>query len=171
MAHGPGVKERNRGMVFRMTEIAENENPREYASQAVEDLRHLLLAGGQAERDPRREHFYNLEGDNSAYYIHISPITGNVILLAKWSRQPSDCYIAIGAYGRVDDPWNVGFPAPLHLVNLLFFCILQDTDLPVYSSNRPGDSICPESCANLGFLPGRFAVYFRVRSRLGVPSS
>jgi hypothetical protein len=80
-------------MVFRMTKVADIENPREYSSHTVEDLRQLLLAGGQAERDPRREHFYNLEGDKSAYYIHISPITGNVMLLAKWSRQPSDCYV------------------------------------------------------------------------------
>lgn len=80
-------------MKFRMTEIGKIENPRDYAAHAVEDLRHLLLAGGQAERDPRREHFINLEGETSAYYIHISPITGNVMLLAKWSRQPSNCYV------------------------------------------------------------------------------
>ena len=83
-------------MAFRMRKIANIENPREYAADAVEDLRHLLLAGGQAERDPRREHFYNVEGDKSAYYIHVSPITGNVILLAKWSRQTSDCYFTAG---------------------------------------------------------------------------
>ena len=79
-------------MLLRMSERARIENPRQYAGHAVEDLRLLLLAGGQAERDPRREHFYNLESDNSTYYIHISPITGNVMLLARWARQPSDCY-------------------------------------------------------------------------------
>ena len=81
-------------MVFRMTEVANIENPREYMPGEVEDLRHLLLAGTQAQRDPRREHFYNLEGGNSAYYIHVSPITGRVMLLAKWSNQPSACYAA-----------------------------------------------------------------------------
>jgi hypothetical protein len=90
--HGPGAEERNRSMIFRMTEVANIENPREYAFKEIEDLRHLLLAGGQAERDPRRNHFYNLEGDKGAYYIHISPISGKVMLLAKWSRQTSDCY-------------------------------------------------------------------------------
>jgi hypothetical protein len=79
-------------MLFQMTKVAHIENPREYTAQEVEDLRHLLMAGGQAERDPRREHFYNFEGDRGTYYIHISPVTGNVILLAKWSRQHSDCY-------------------------------------------------------------------------------
>ena len=77
-------------MVFRMTEGAQIENPRQYAPQAVEALRHLLLAGGQAERDPRRAGFYDLEGNEGVYYIHISPVTGNVVLLARWSRQPSD---------------------------------------------------------------------------------
>lgn len=81
-------------MEFRMTEVTNIENPREYASGEVEDLRHLLLSGGRPERDPRRNHFYNLKGKNSAYYIHISPITGKVMLLAKWSRQTSDCYAA-----------------------------------------------------------------------------
>jgi hypothetical protein len=82
-------------MLLKMMESTSIENPREYAAHTVEDLRLLLLAGSQAERDPRREYFYNLEGDRSAYYIHISPITGNVTLLAKWSRKPSDCYTAV----------------------------------------------------------------------------
>ena len=81
-------------MEFRMTEVTNIENPREYATREVEDLRHLLLTGGRPERDPRRKHFYNLEGKKSAYYIHISPITGKVMLLAKWSRQSSDCNAA-----------------------------------------------------------------------------
>ncbi|MBZ5643927.1 MAG: hypothetical protein LAO19_14290 [Acidobacteriia bacterium] len=81
-------------MVFQITEIADIENPREYASREVECLRHLLVAGSPAECDPRREHFYNLQDGDSTYYIHISPITGRVMLLAKWSRQASDCYAA-----------------------------------------------------------------------------
>jgi len=79
-------------MIIRIKEFAKIENPREYAAHEVEDLRAQLLAGSQAERDSRREHFYNLEMDKHAYYIHISPVSGNVVLLAKWSRIPSDCY-------------------------------------------------------------------------------
>jgi hypothetical protein len=63
------------------------ENPRGYASDTVQDLRNLLLSGGHSQPDPRREHFYELEGNKDNYFIHISPITGNVVLLAKWSRQ------------------------------------------------------------------------------------
>jgi hypothetical protein len=79
-------------MELRITELSSIENPREYAVHEVDDLRHLLLSGGQAECDPRRQHFYNLTSEKNAYYIHISPISGNVILLAKWLRQPSECY-------------------------------------------------------------------------------
>ncbi|MGH9679247.1 MAG: hypothetical protein ACRD4Y_04795 [Candidatus Acidiferrales bacterium] len=75
-----------------MSENARIENPRQYSIHAVEDLRHLLLSGSQAERDPRRENFYNLEGEKSAFYIHISPFTGTVTLLARWGRHPSECY-------------------------------------------------------------------------------
>ena len=81
-------------MELRMSEKARIENPRQYSIHAVEDLRCLLLSGSQAERDPHREHFYNIEGDKSSYYIHISPFSGNVTLLAKWARRASECYAA-----------------------------------------------------------------------------
>jgi hypothetical protein len=93
---GPAAKERDGSMVFRLPEIGRIENPRGYAPREVENLRSLLLAGVEAEQDSRREHFYNLEAEKSAYYIHVSPITGSVMLLAKWCRQSSNCYAAAG---------------------------------------------------------------------------
>jgi hypothetical protein len=62
----------------------------------VQELRELLAEGGEAEHDPNRENFYHVENDSTAYYIHVSPITGNVILLAKWARQPDICYAGDG---------------------------------------------------------------------------
>jgi hypothetical protein len=82
-----------------MIEIKEGariENPRAYELGAVEHLRHLLEAGNPAQRDPRREHFYEVEGDHETYYIHISPISGNVVLLAKWLRQSQGCCLSSG---------------------------------------------------------------------------
>jgi hypothetical protein len=75
-------------MLLQMREGSRIENPREYAVQSVEDLLDLLQAGSHAESDPQRDNFYQLENNQCTYYIYISPITGNVILLAKWSRQP-----------------------------------------------------------------------------------
>jgi hypothetical protein len=77
-------------MVLRITDGAIIENPRGYAAGIVEGLRDLLLSGGHGQRDPRRENFYELEGQRDVFFIHISPITGNVVLLAKWSRHAQE---------------------------------------------------------------------------------
>jgi hypothetical protein len=90
-------KERDGGMLLQMREGSRIENPREYSAHTVEDLRRLLATGSGARRDPRRENFYQLENHTSTYYIHVSPITGNVMLLAKWSRQPQGCYADEGS--------------------------------------------------------------------------
>jgi hypothetical protein len=82
--------------MIQITEGARIENPRKYEPSAVEHLRQLLSAGGTFQRDPRRESFYDVEGDNETYYIHISPISGKVVLLAKWVRQSQDCCLSSG---------------------------------------------------------------------------
>jgi hypothetical protein len=60
------------------------EDPRNYGPDVVNDLRNLMTAGVLAQLDPRRENFYALENGDSTFYIHISPINGHVMLLAKW---------------------------------------------------------------------------------------
>ena len=72
------------------------ENPREYECRAVEHLRHLLALGIPAQRDAKRENFYDIDSTDESYYIHISPVTGNVVLLARWLRQPEDCCVGSG---------------------------------------------------------------------------
>lgn len=74
------------------------ENPRKYAPGAVEELRHLLKTGSPAKRDPNREHFYEIESGAETYYIHISPFSGNVVLLAKWLRQSQACCLTAGHF-------------------------------------------------------------------------
>ena len=76
--------DRKQAMWIQIGQRAEIENPRKYRAFEVEHLRHLLTAGSRAERDPNRNHFYDLEHNGDTYYIHISPISGNVVLLAKW---------------------------------------------------------------------------------------
>ena len=84
-------------MLLQMKEESKIENPRSYATPAVEGLRDLLTVGSQVQPDPNRDHFYQLEDDKNSYYIHVSPITGNVILLAKWPRQTHACYAGKGS--------------------------------------------------------------------------
>jgi hypothetical protein len=82
--------------MIQIKEGSKIENPRRYEHAAVEQLRHLLQAGGPVQADPRRENFYEIEGHGEAYYIHVSPISGNIVLLAKWLRQSEDCCIDSG---------------------------------------------------------------------------
>lgn len=70
---------------------AKIENPRQYDCGVIDHLRQVLEVGGAARNDPRRDHFYDLEGSEETYYIHVSPISGNVVLLAKWLRQSQEC--------------------------------------------------------------------------------
>ena len=93
----PVGKERDKGMLLQIKEGSKIENPREYTAHAVEDLRGILAVGRDAQRDPHRENFYVLDNNNNTYYIHVSPITGNVTLLAKWSGQQRPCYADEGS--------------------------------------------------------------------------
>ena len=72
------------------------ENPRAYEASAVRHLQYLLETGSPVDRDPRRENFYEVDGGTNAYYIHISPVSGNVVLLAKWIRQSQECHAPSG---------------------------------------------------------------------------
>ena len=85
-------------MEIQLKEGVSIENPREYAADAVEQLRQLLVAGNPAQPDPRRQNFYEIEGKDEAYYIHVSPITGNVVLLARWIREAEECCQGTGHF-------------------------------------------------------------------------
>jgi hypothetical protein len=83
-------------MMIQVKEVARIENPRQYEPRAVEHLLHLLKVGIAAERDPQRENFYEIDNNGESYYIHISPVTGDVMLLAKWLHQSQDCCLGSG---------------------------------------------------------------------------
>ena len=74
-------------MVLRMNQETHVENPRFYDAHVVDELRTLLIAGVPARSDPRRQHFYEVENAHDTFYLLVSPINGNVVLVAKWSRQ------------------------------------------------------------------------------------
>ena len=75
-------------MVLQMNEGTRIEDPRQYGAEVVNDLRNFLTVGGFAQSDPRRANFYELENGGHTFYIHISPINGDVTLLAKWPSHP-----------------------------------------------------------------------------------
>jgi hypothetical protein len=63
------------------------ENLRHYPSEVVEKLRGLLATGVEARPDPRRKGFYDVEDGARTFFIHISPVSGNVMLLATWCEE------------------------------------------------------------------------------------
>ena len=58
-----------------------------HSKQAVADLRCLLVCGASKVADPKRRHFYEVESDSLIYYIHESPVTGRILLLATWQNE------------------------------------------------------------------------------------
>jgi hypothetical protein len=45
----------------------------------------ILLAGtAHVTPDPKRENFYEVAARSSVHYIHVSPLTGTIYLLASW---------------------------------------------------------------------------------------
>ncbi len=58
-----------------------------HPSKAVADLRCLLAGGASKIADPKRSGFYEIESDSTVYYIHVSPATGKILLLATWQNE------------------------------------------------------------------------------------
>ena len=72
------------------------ENLRNYPSEVVERLRGLLTAGVNARPDPRRKAFYDVEDGRRVFFIHISPVSGNVMLLATWCEEAAAAAAPLG---------------------------------------------------------------------------
>jgi type II secretory pathway predicted ATPase ExeA len=55
-----------------------------HTTESVDRLRQLLAGGAQVYPDPKRPGFYEVESGSDVYYIHISPVSGKIFLLATW---------------------------------------------------------------------------------------
>jgi hypothetical protein len=74
-------------MVMRFEQATHIEDPRHHSQERVEILRQLLAGGARVEPDPKRPDFYEVESGSEIYYIHISPISGKILLLAAWPKE------------------------------------------------------------------------------------
>jgi hypothetical protein len=61
-------------------------NLRNYPAEVVDQLGKLLVEGASAREDPRRKNFYDVEHADRTFFIHVSPSSGRVMLLATWER-------------------------------------------------------------------------------------
>ncbi|MFZ0878411.1 MAG: hypothetical protein WCA98_17215 [Candidatus Acidiferrales bacterium] len=59
---------------------------RHHSAESLDTLRALLAGGVSLHADPKRPHFYELEGPTHVFYIYVSPVDGGVELLATWPR-------------------------------------------------------------------------------------
>jgi hypothetical protein len=64
------------------------EDPRGHSPEIVERLRLALASGAPAIPEARRPGFFEVHADEHVFYIHISPVTQRITLLATWSCQP-----------------------------------------------------------------------------------
>jgi hypothetical protein len=82
-----GCKGKAVSMILQLSGKPIVENLRNYPPSAVERLRALLTDGAVAEPDIQREGFYDVKDGDRVFFIHISPVSGKVILLASWLEE------------------------------------------------------------------------------------
>jgi len=75
-------------MTLRLKREPVIDNVKNHSAEAVAKLRAMLMEGAPARPDPRRKNFYELENCSRIYYIHVSPVTGKVMFLAVWDKEP-----------------------------------------------------------------------------------
>lgn len=80
-------------MFFRMKQLKGLDNLQNYPAEIIKELEELLLSGGSASPDPKRKDFYDLEGQEHTFFIHVSSMVGRVALLATWQN---------ALFGRLD---------------------------------------------------------------------
>jgi hypothetical protein len=69
-----------------MKQLLSVDNLQNYPAEIIKELEELLLSGGSALPDPKRKGFYDLEGQERTFFIHVSSVTGRVALLAMWQN-------------------------------------------------------------------------------------
>jgi hypothetical protein len=57
-----------------------------HAAATVMSLGILLAGTVNATPDPKRKSFYEIDAGRTVYYIHVSPVTGTIFLLATWEK-------------------------------------------------------------------------------------
>jgi hypothetical protein len=65
-------------------EVLEIKDLGKHAAASVIRLGILLAGTVNATPDPKRKNFYEVEGGGTVYYIHVSPVSGTIFLLASW---------------------------------------------------------------------------------------
>src|SRR5712664_4082739 len=71
------------------TETIRIENPRLYSIEIVDQLRTALSNGAKPQANEGRINFYDLATENRTYFIYVSPVSGDITLIATWAQKRS----------------------------------------------------------------------------------
>jgi len=64
------------------------EDPRGHAPEVLERLRLAIASGAPAVPEARRPGFFEIQFGDEVFYIHVSPATARITMLATWSCAP-----------------------------------------------------------------------------------
>jgi hypothetical protein len=67
-------------------EVLEIEDLGNHPAVTVIRLGFLLAGSVNVTPDPKRKGFYDVESGSTVYYIHVSPISATIFLIATWKR-------------------------------------------------------------------------------------
>jgi len=65
------------------------EDLRNHSAEQLAELRVLLASEAPGRPDPRRPHFFEIEGASSVYYVFKYPTGAKVMLIGVWERDPA----------------------------------------------------------------------------------
>ncbi|HZP34810.1 MAG TPA: hypothetical protein VFB23_15755 [Candidatus Acidoferrales bacterium] len=71
-----------------LTSDLQIEDPRGHSRDTLRHLREALISRAPAVPDSRRPNFFEVQADEHVFYIHISPLSRKITLLATWSPEP-----------------------------------------------------------------------------------
>ena len=74
-------------MLTRLRDDIQIEDVGSHPAEAVAALQELLADRARIAPDPKRAGFYEVEGRTLTYYIHVSPVSGKILLLATWPNE------------------------------------------------------------------------------------
>lgn len=72
-----------------LTPESKIEDPRGHSPETLRRLREAIASGAPATPDARRADFFEIQSDDQVFYIHVSPVTQKITLLATWSHEPA----------------------------------------------------------------------------------
>jgi hypothetical protein len=71
-------------MLINFGQEVEIEDLGNHPAETLMKLQDGLIGGVTVTPDPKRTGFYEFESDSIVYYIHVSPVSGTIFLLATW---------------------------------------------------------------------------------------